>query len=146
MSKTRSYFHIVFSTKFRIKCIAHDRKERLYQYITGTVKNKKSEMIQINGVEDHIHMLINLHPTVALADLVKAVKQSSSKRLQETHYLPLFDGWTSEYFACSVSPSHVDAVKEYICSQEEHHSHKDFVSEVTDFVHKMGMEVYQDEI
>lgn len=146
MSKTRSYFHIVFSTKHRYKCLFRDRKEKLYQYITGIIKNKKSELLIINGMEDHIHILINLHPTVALSDMVKVIKQSSSKRIQETMFFPLFDGWTSEYFACSVSPSHIKGVKEYIEKQEEHHSIKEYEEEVVDFVTKMGLEVYKDEI
>lgn len=123
-----------------------DRRERLYKYITETVKNKKSEMIIINGVHDHIHMLINLHPSVALADMVKGVKTSSSKMISGTNLFPLFEGWASEYYACSVSPSHVDGVKEYINNQERHHDEKEFVKELEDFVRKMGMELYKDEV
>lgn len=146
MSKTRSYHHIVFSPKFRRKVIALDRKERLYAYITKVIQNKKSTLVKINGMEDHIHILLDLHPTVALADMVKTIKQSSSKRLSETNYLPLFEGWASEYYACSVSPSHVEAVKGYIAGQQEHHKSKDYVNEVEDFVTKMGLTLYKDEL
>ena len=96
-------------------------------------------------MRDHIHMLINLHATVSLADMVKSVKQSSSKWISETNYLPLFEGWGSEYYACSVSPSHVEAVKTYISNQEVNHGMKDYKDEVTDFVGKMGLALYKDE-
>ena len=146
MSKTRNYIHIVFGTKYRTKAIARDRKARLYQYITNTIKNKKCEMISINGIDNHIHLLINLHPTIALADMVKAIKQSSSKWISDIHWLPLFEGWASEYYACSVSPSHVESVIEYIKNQEVHHSSKDYTTELTSFVTKMGMTLYEDDL
>ena len=146
MSKTRNYLHIVFGTKYRKNVILLDRKERLYRYITGTVKNKNSEIIAINGVENHIHILLNLHPTVSLSEIVKSIKQSSSKRISETNYLPMFEGWANEYFACSVSPSHVEAVKNYIMNQEIHHHGRDYKEEVQDFVLKMGLTLYKDEI
>ena len=144
MSYTRSYFHIVFGTKYHIKCISRDRKSRLYAYITNSIKNKKSSRIAINGMEEHVHILVDLHPTVSLADLVKTIKQTSSRWLTETFLLPLFEGWSSEYYACSVSPSHVKAIEEYIANQEIHHSQKEYKNEMKDFVEKMGMTLYQD--
>ena len=146
MSKTCSYFHIVFGTKFRGKTIPADRKERLYKYIISIVKNKRSSLIKINGIENHIHILLNLHPTVALADMVRDIKSNSSKMIQATFLLPLFEGWAKEYFACSVSPSHVGAVKDYIENQESHHITKEYDKEIEDFVTKMGMSLYVDDL
>lgn len=144
MSYTRSYFHIVFGTKRRIPCIAKDRKSRLYAYIINIIKNHQSELIAINGMEQHIHILLDLHPNVALATMVKTIKQFSSKWISESFILPLFEGWAPEYYACSVSPSHVEAVKSYIDNQESHHSQKTYENEVKDFVDKMGMSLYED--
>ena len=146
MSKTSCYFHIVFGTKFRQKTIFPDRKSRLYQYIASIIKNKKSELIIINGVENHIHILMNLHPTVALADMVRDIKSNSSKMIQQTFCLPMFEGWAKEYFASSVSPAHVDAVKTYIENQEAHHKTKEFESEIMDFAAKMGMTLYEGDL
>lgn len=145
MSRTRCYFHIVFGTKYRARTIPLDKKETLYKYITGIVKNLKSDLIRINGVENHVHLLIDLNPTVALADMVKNIKQSSSKMLNQTFIFPLWEGWASEYYACSVSPAHVPMIKEYIDKQEEHHLATDYVTEVRSFVSKMGMTLYNDE-
>ena len=94
---------------------------------------------------DHIHLLIDLHPTVALAELVKSVKQSSSKWISESNLFPLYEGWAPDYYACSVSPVHVEGIRQYIDNQETHHGGKDYANEVRDFVTKMGMSLYEDE-
>lgn len=146
MSKTRCYHHIVFSTKYRQKSISFDRRNRLYSYINKIIQNRKSTLIMINGMEEHIHMLVDLHPSEALADLVKTVKQSTSRRISETNFFPLFGGWAPEYYACTVSPSHVEPVKNYIQNQESHHIENEFGKELADFVTKMGLTLYKDEI
>ena len=146
MSKTICYHHIVFGTKSRGRTISREKKEKLYSFITKIIQNKKSDLIAINGMEDHIHILLNLHPSVALADMVKAIKQSSSRKITETFYLPLFEGWASEYYACSVSPSHLEAVKSYIRKQEDHHKEKEYTHEIKSFVSKMGLTLYRDEV
>lgn len=146
MSYTRSYHHIVFGTKYRNKCLLTDSKERIYSYITQIIKNTKSIKVEINGIEDHLHILIDLHPTVALAEIVRAIKQSSSKWIRDNQILPKFEGWASEYYACSVSPAHVEAIKNYINNQEEHHKHKGYEVEIREFVRKMGMVLYKDEV
>ena len=122
-----------------------DRRDRLYAYITKTVQNKKSDLIIINGMDNHIHILLNLHSTVSLAEMVKTIKQTATEFIKKTFILPMFEGWASEYYACSVSPSHVTAVKQYIENQEEHHSGKNFENEMEEFVKKMGMTIYKDE-
>lgn len=146
MSYVCNYLHIVFSTKHRAKTISMQYREKLYSYITNIVKKQKSEMIRINGMEDHVHLLINLHSTVALADIVKHVKQSSSIFLREKCFnlFPMYEGWESEYYASSVSPAHVEKIKEYIINQENHHIGKEFKDEIKGFVGKMGMSLYED--
>ena len=121
-----------------------DRKSRLYSYISATIKNKKCTLIDINGMEEHVHLLIDLNPTVALSDLIKLVKQSSSRWISDSNLFPFYEGWASEYYACSVSPGHVDAVKRYIENQREHHEGKDYGQEMQEFVNKMGMKLYTD--
>lgn len=144
MSYTRSYHHIVFGTHCRLRCITRDRKERLYSYIAKIIDNNKCALIAINGMEEHVHILVNVHPTVALAELVKAIKQSSSRWITRTFSLPLFEGWAKEYFACSVSPAHVEPVKSYIMSQETHHAGKDYNMEMGEFVERMGFDRYEE--
>ncbi|MDE6395855.1 MAG: IS200/IS605 family transposase [Muribaculaceae bacterium] len=78
MSKTRLIHHIVFATKHRKPAINKENKRKLYAYIYGIITNHKCFLLRINGIEDHIHILVDLHPTVAVANLVKEIKQYSS--------------------------------------------------------------------
>ncbi|MCH5225363.1 MAG: IS200/IS605 family transposase [Muribaculaceae bacterium] len=146
MSKTRNYLHIVFGTKYRQRTITLTGREKLYSYISGIIKNKKSTLISINGIEDHVHILLNLHPTIALADMVRDIKSEATKMIIETKCFPMYEGWASEYFASSVSPSHVESVKAYIDNQEEHHKSKGYEEEVKGFLQKMGMTLYTDDL
>jgi len=71
-------YHIVFRTKDSKPTIKHDKSDQLYAYITGLIKNKDSHLYRINGVENHIHILTDMHPLIAPADFVKDMKVSSS--------------------------------------------------------------------
>ena len=71
---TQICYHVVFSTKDRQPVLRPDRREDLFRYIWGILKNRQSHLYRINGTEDHVHILTSLHPTVSLADLVKDVK------------------------------------------------------------------------
>jgi REP element-mobilizing transposase RayT len=67
-------YHIIFSTKNRALALKRERREDLFRYIWGIIKNRRSHLYHINGVEDHVHILSSLHPTVSLADFVKDIK------------------------------------------------------------------------
>jgi putative transposase len=71
-------YHIVFSTKNRTPVLTRDRRDDLFRYVWGIIKNRHSHLYRINGVEDHLHILSGLHPTVSLADFVKEVKTGSA--------------------------------------------------------------------
>ena len=146
MSKTHIYCHIVFGTKRRERTIPLDRKKELYAYIWKIIQNKKCTLVRINGVEDHVHILLDLHPTAALADLVRDIKTSSSHWLNSTGIFIHFKGWGREYYASSVSPENVEACKQYIISQEEHHLGAKFEDEIQDLARKWGMGYYEDDL
>lgn len=78
-SFTRLTYHIVFGTKYRRRSIRNDLKERLYEYIGGTIRGKKGHLIEIGGVEDHIHILAGLSPAIAVSEVIRDVKANSSK-------------------------------------------------------------------
>ena len=122
--------HIVFATHRRIKSITPEFKRDLYAYIFSIIKNNKSYLIRINGIEDHIHILVDIHPTVAIATLVKEVKQWSSHWLKGNEKFPLFNGWNDGYYAMSLSLQDLDACKNYIINQEEHHRSISTISEM----------------
>ena len=93
------YYQIVFGTKHRKPTISNDYCEELYKYIWGVISAKKCKLYRINGVEDHIHIFCDLHPTIALADLIKGIKVSSSIWMKTENKFPDFEGWQDGYGA-----------------------------------------------
>ncbi len=67
-SHRQIYYQIVFGTKNREPTISETHCEELYKYIWGIIKNKKCHLYRINGIEDHIHIFSDLHPSVGLAE------------------------------------------------------------------------------
>ena len=75
---TQILYQIVFSTKNRKKCLIYENQSKLYKYIWGIIKNKKCHLYRIGGVENHIHIITHLHPSIALANFIKDIKIASS--------------------------------------------------------------------
>jgi len=125
---TQLYVHIVFSVRGRESLIKRAWKSDLYAYIGGIILNHKSKPLAINGMPDHIHILIGYNPTTPLSTLVEEIKISSNKWIKEYHNVPMF-GWQKGYGAFSYSRSSIDKVIRYIANQEEHHRKKTFREE-----------------
>ncbi|MBO5269117.1 MAG: IS200/IS605 family transposase [Muribaculaceae bacterium] len=121
MSKVTAYYHIVFCTKRREMTIPLAYKEDLYRFIWKEIKDLKCDLIRIGGIQNHVHILLNLHPTVALATLMQNIKSHSSAWMNSDARFDSFNGWAAEYFACTISPEQKTAVIEYIKGQEQHH-------------------------
>ena len=121
MSHVKALFHIVFSTKNRLPALNAQHRNELFSYICGIAINKSCHPYIVNGVDDHLHMLVDLHSTVSLSDFVKEIKRCSSIFLRDSKQFPLFSGWEREYAAFSCSESHKGAVIDYIKTQEMHH-------------------------
>ncbi len=145
MSKTSLLTHIVFCTKHRADTIAVAHRDELYRYIWGIIKNKGCYLYRISGTTNHLHMLIDIHPSVAVSDLVKTIKSESSQWLKNNPNFPLFQGWGKEYFAGSVSYEGKDAVIDYIKSQMEHHGVTDFTSEMEAICVVHGLFMHKDD-
>ena len=138
-SFTRLTYHIVFATKYRKQTITKDVQERLYQYIGGTLRAKKGHMIEIGGVEDHVHILAGLSPSLAISDVIRDVKASSSSWMKEEARIDHFE-WQKGYGAFTVSYDRVEAIRNYIRNQKEHHKTKTFQEEYIDFLQRHGIE------
>ncbi len=137
---TQVYYHIVFSTKNRRPVLDPARRDDLFRYAWGIIKNHHGHLYRINGVEDHLHILSDLHPTVRLADLVKAIKTGTSKWIKENRIFPDFDHWQDGYGAVTHSHAERDAVVEYIKGQQQHHRQTSFIDEYRALLNKMGIE------
>jgi REP element-mobilizing transposase RayT len=137
---TQIYYHIVFSTKDRVPALVAEKRESLFRYIWGILKNKGCHLYRINGAEDHLHILTSLHPTVSLADLVKEIKTSTGKWIKENDLFPAFTHWQDGYGAFTIAHSEKDAVIEYIKGQQEHHKKVSFRDELREFLIKAGVQ------
>ena len=94
---------------------------------------------------DHVHMCVEVHPTIALSEFVKVLKQESSKWLKEHRKeFPMFEGWSNGYAAFSYSAKERPKVMEYIKAQKEHHRHKSFREEYEEWLLEMGMNPAED--
>ncbi|MGH7143688.1 MAG: IS200/IS605 family transposase [Planctomycetota bacterium] len=136
---TQITYHIVFSTKNRAPALLPENRRELFRYIWGILKNKKSTLIRINGVADHLHILTSLHPTVALADLVREIKVSSSLWIRQKKLFPEFSGWQDSYAAFTCAMADRSRLINYIKNQEEHHRQKSFQEELREFLIREGV-------
>lgn len=117
-----------------------DGRDFLFRYISGIIKNKACLLYQINGVENHIHILTHLHPSVALADLVKDIKLASSKFIKEQKLFAHFEGWQDGYSAFTYSIDRRDVLINYIRYQEVHHAKKPFRDEYMELLREHGID------
>jgi len=115
------HYHIVFSTKNRIPCLKTSNQEKLYKYIWGILKKKRCYLYRINGTEDHLHLLIHLHPSVSLSSLVKDIKLASSDFIKRESLFPEFAGWQKWYGAFTHHVHDKHRLIDYIKNQEKHH-------------------------
>ena len=141
MSYTQIYVHIVLRTKNSEKSLSQHNISELYKYIWGIVKNKKCRLYRINGIEDHIHLLISLHPTITLSDLIKSIKVSSNLWMKSHENFPHFRGWGERYAAFSCGYRDKDKLIKYIMNQQEHHKKEDFKEETRRIFFEEGMEI-----
>ncbi len=96
-------------------------KEDLYRFIWRKVEDAHCKLLRIGGIPNHIHILVDIHPTVSLSGLMQNIKGSSSAWMRVDPRFAKFDGWAADYYACSVSPESRLRVIEYIKNQETHH-------------------------
>jgi putative transposase len=128
------YIHIVFAVKGRQNLISANWKDEIYKYITGIVTNKGQKLIAINGMPDHIHILIGLKPDMSISDLVRDIKSNSSKFINDKKWINGKFEWQTGFGAFSYSHSQLANVIHYIQRQEEHHKTKTFKEEYIEFL------------
>jgi REP element-mobilizing transposase RayT len=104
-------------------------KEDLHKYITGIITNQGQKLISINGMPDHLHILIGLRPSMALADLVRDIKADSSTYINKNRWVRGRFSWQEGYGAFSYGHSQLDTIIQYIQNQEKHHRRRLFKEE-----------------
>jgi REP element-mobilizing transposase RayT len=141
MSYVHHCYHLVFSTKNRKPLIQESLQDELYHYIGGIIRNKKGSLLEIGGVEDHIHILAFYHQSISPAEMVKDIKSSSSRWVNDSGKCPHPFSWQTKYGSFSVSQSAINKVRKYIQNQKEHHKRESFQDEFRRIVKVHGCEL-----
>jgi len=132
-NKVYLFVHIIWSVYHQQALLTKPIRKVLFANIQKRTEEKGIRILIINGVEDHVHCLLQLHPAQNLLQVIKSVKTESSEWLNENKLLQVDFEWDEGYAAYSVSPSVVNQVIDYINNQEEHHKTKTLEKELEVF-------------
>ena len=139
-SFTQIYLQIVFAVKYRLAIVQPEWENELYHYISGVVERRGHKLICINGMSDHIHILLGFHTTQSISDLVREIKISSTNWINDRNFCVGKFEWQSGYGAFSYSRSNLSEVIKYINNQKEHHKKRDFNQEFELILEKFNIE------
>ncbi len=126
---TQIYIQIVFCVKKREKLIDKSWRQELFKYISGIIQNKGQKLYAIGGVEDHLHILVSMKPSISISELVRDIKMNSTYWINQKHFVKKRFEWQPGYGAFSYNQKLLDTVINYIFRQEVHHAKKDFKTE-----------------
>ena len=119
-------------------------KDRLYQYITGIVQHNKHKMIIINGMPDHLHIVVGMRPAQSVADQLQDIKANSSRWINKEKLVRGKFEWQEGYGAFSYSKSALPKLIEYVKNQQAHHQNKTFLQEYREFLNAFEID-YDDQ-
>ena len=134
MSYVQSLYHIVFRTYRSERVIREECERDLYAYLYGVALNLRVKVWRIGGMPDHVHMLVELPPSLSVASFMQNLKVASSKWMKSQAGFPDFRGWAKEYAALSYSLRDKDMIVNYIKRQKEHHKKTTFAEEYALFL------------
>jgi REP element-mobilizing transposase RayT len=135
---TSLHYHIIFGTKHRTPWIAPSWRDRLHEYLGGTVRGLDGVPEAVGGVDDHVHLLAGLRPTHTIADFVRELKKAGTAWVRENELEAEF-AWHEGYAAFTVSPTARASVKAYVRDQPEHHRRRDLLEELKWLLEKAGI-------
>jgi len=134
-------YHIIFRTKEGNKTLNTENCVELYAYIQGIIRNKNCYLYRINGIEDHIHFLSDLHPGIALADYMRDIKTATSLWIKKEGKCRDFNGWAEGYAALTYAWCDKQKIINYIMNQQEHHKKVTFMEEYRRLLEENGVEI-----
>ncbi len=138
MSYVRIWLHCVWGTKNRQPFITRQNKKAILDHIRENAEKKNIYIDFINGHREHIHVLLSLNKDQTISRVMQLIKGESSHWINDEKIISTKFEWADEYFAVSVSDSHVNRVREYIKNQEAHHRVKSWQEEYEEFMEKYG--------
>ncbi len=128
------YIQTVFAVKGRENVLDKKWREEVFRYMAGIIKNKGQKSIIVNGVSDHVHVFVGLKPAMSVSDLIRDVKNNSSRFINENKFVKGKFSWQEGHGSFSYSHSQIEDVYNYILNQEEHHKKKTFREEYLKFL------------
>lgn len=131
---TQILYQIVFSTKNRERTLTANSRPELYKYISGILSNKKCHLYRIGGVKDHLHIVLHVHPTIALSNLIKDIKLATTDYIRREKLFLNFNGWQNGYGAFTYTTKEKDKLTDYVKNQESHHRSFSFKEEYIDLL------------
>lgn len=138
------YIQIVFAVGNQNYLIHPSIEKEVYKYITGIITNKNQKLLAINGMPNHIHILIGMKPSCRISDLVREIKKSSNEFINKKWFSSSKFKWQEGFGAFSYSHSALDNVINYIQNQKQHHRKKTFKEEYKDFLDKFQVDYKED--
>lgn len=145
MPFTNVNIHFVWSTKNRTPYLdSKSLRTTIWEHILENAKKKEIWIDTINGYHDHCHAQIFLEPHQTMSQIMQLIKGESSFWINKNKLCRSRFEWQEEYYAVGVSPSHLENVRQYIRTQEEHHHHTSFQEEFDKFISKAGFQRFKD--
>ncbi|MCB9855133.1 MAG: IS200/IS605 family transposase [Phycisphaerales bacterium] len=136
---TQNYYHCVFSTKVRQNLISTELEGRLFPFLGGVLRDLRCGLLAINGMPDHVHLLIRYRADLSHSQMLQQIKARSSKWIHETFPLMSAFAWQEGYGGFTVSRSALPDVEAYIRRQKEHHKRQDFRTEFLELLRRHGV-------
>ncbi len=130
------YIQYVMAVKGRRNFILPEFEEELYKYIAGIIKGKQQKPLAVNGMPNHLHILVGLKPAMRISDLIRDIKNNSSNFINDRGWLQQKFEWQDGYGAFSYAHSAFGNVIEYIKNQKQHHKKKTFRTEYLELLSK----------
>ncbi len=137
---TQLFVHFVFAVRNRSSIIMDNWQGLLYKYIAGIIEKQGHKLFSINGMPDHIHILVSMKPTQSPSDLVYHIKRSSSLWINENKFVKGRFSWQEGFGAFTYGKSQVPEISKYIENQKEHHKKKSFEEEYLGFLKAFDIE------
>lgn len=143
---TQNFYHTVFSSKYRAMLITPDLEERLFPFLGGILRDLRGTLLAINGMPDHVHLLIRYRADLSHSEMLQQIKGRSSKWINETWPQRGHFSWQEGYGGFTVSKSNVPEVEAYIARQKEHHQRMDFKTEFLELLRRQRIEFDENEV
>jgi len=132
-------YQIVIATYKRHRTLPEEASHALYEYIWRIMKKRHCYPYRINGIEDHVHIVCEIHPSVAVSDLVRDLKMLSSKWMKDSGLFPDFKGWSAGYGVFTYSRHERSKIINYVRNQQVHHRKEDYRTEIRKILDEFGV-------